>query len=276
METLSALASLTSPTATPGSATSSSDVSSNLTDEGVIIGEHDVLKKTDDLSTADAAAACNWVKWFCSLKGNAMFCEVDRSFLEDQFNFAGLETLVPCFTDAMDIILDVIDTDALDLMSEEQRDIVESAAEMLYGLVHQRFILSTRGLKRMHDKYKGCEFGRCHRVYCRGQPVLPVGQSDLPGLTTVNTYCPRCQDLYFPQVAGDGNVDGAYWGTSFPGLFLLRYPNLIPSLPDMTYTAKIYGFRIHKSSPLNRNHHTHNHNHNHNQKKNVFKGGGTA
>jgi|TARA_B100000795_G_C22656082_1_gene382204 casein kinase II subunit beta len=227
--------------------TSPSDVSSNLTESNPEVTNE---TKTNDNTTKNVAASYNWVKWYCSLQGNTMFCEIDRSFLEDPFNFASLETLVPCFTEARDIILDNIDTEALDLMSEEQRDIVESAAEMLYGLVHQRFILSTRGLKRMHDKYKNCDFGRCHRVYCRGQFLLPVGQSDVAQVATVNTYCPRCQDIYFPQVVH--NIDGAYWGTSFPGLFLLRYPNLVPSLPEETYTIKIYGFKVHSSSLLNR------------------------
>lgn len=228
------------------SSDSGSSISSNLTDD----------TKTSLAASLDTASF-SWVAWFCSLKGNAMLCQVDRSYLEDSFNFAGLEELVPCFAQAMDIILDVqqdsgFTTDSIDRMSEDQRDIIESAAELLYGLVHQRFILSTRGLKRMYDKYKACGFGRCHRVYCRGQPVLPVGQSDLPGKTTVNVYCPRCKDIYFPQVASDGNIDGAFFGTSFPSLFLLRYPNLVPSLPVETFVPRIYGFKVHYSSPLNK------------------------
>ena len=181
-----------------------------------------------------------------------MFCQIDRSYLEDQFNFVGLEEQVPYFPEAMDIILDVNENSTFQQLNEEQRDIVESAAEMLYGLVHQRFILSSRGLKQMYEKYKTCDFGRCHRVYCRGQPVLPVGQSDLPSKTTVNVFCPRCQDIYFPQITCDGNIDGAYFGTSFPSLFLLRYPNLVPSLPAETYVPRIYGFKVHYSSPLNK------------------------
>lgn len=225
--------------------TSSDDaLSSNLTDDVIAVDLQDNQHK-------ETKTAYNWVRWFCSLKGNTMFCEVDRSFLEDPFNFADLETLVPCFSEAMDIILDVHDTESLDAMEEEQRDIVESAAEMLYGLVHQRFILSTRGLKRMFDKYKACQFGRCHRVYCQGQPVLPVGQSDMPSQTTVNVYCPRCKDIYFPQSVIDGNVDGAFFGTTFPGLFLLRYPSLLPEKCVEQYVPRIYGFRIHASSPLN-------------------------
>ena len=31
---------------------------------------------------------------------------------------------------------------------------------------------------RQLEKYRQCHFGRCPRVLCRGQPVLPVGLSD--------------------------------------------------------------------------------------------------
>lgn len=37
-------------------------------------------------------------------------------------------------------------TYAGDMFSEEQNEIIESAAEMLYGLIHVRYILTTKGL----------------------------------------------------------------------------------------------------------------------------------
>lgn len=35
------------------------------------------------------------------------------------------------------------------MFSEEQNEIIESAAEMLYGLIHVRYILTTKGLAAM-------------------------------------------------------------------------------------------------------------------------------
>ena len=66
----------------------------------------------------------------------------------------------------------------------------------------------------MLAKYKAIHFGRCPRVMCSGQPVLPMGQSDLPRVHTTKIFCPRCKDIYFPRSSRQANVDGAYFGAA--------------------------------------------------------------
>jgi len=75
----------------------------------------------------------------------------------------------------------------------------------------------------MYEKYRTAAFGRCPRVFCQGQPVLPVGLSDLPRNYTVNVFCPRCHGLFFPKSTRQANIDGAYFGTTFPHLYLLSH-----------------------------------------------------
>jgi len=200
---------------------------------------------SSDLSGEDSS----WVTWFCSLRGNDFFCEVDEDYIQDDFNLTGLSSQVPYYDYALDTVLDMESSHA-DMLTEEQQDMVDSAAELLYGLIHARFILTQRGLNAMFVKYKDVDFGRCHRVYCQGQPVLPCGQSDTPRKTTVNVYCPRCNDLYFPKSSRQGNIDGAYFGTTFPHLFYMTFANEIPPpAPQVLYVPRVFGFKVHESSP---------------------------
>jgi hypothetical protein len=145
-----------------------------------------------------------------------------------------------------DTILDVdIPEGELD---ERQQELVEVSAETLYGLIHARFILTARGMHAMLSKYTDGAFGRCPRVYCGGQTVLPVGQSDMPRCSTVKIFCPMCWDLYFPRSRNHNTLDGSYWGTTFPHLFLHTYQNLVPQRNPERYVPRIYGFKIHGSA----------------------------
>lgn len=137
----------------------------------------------------------SWISWFCNLKGNDFFCEVDEDYIQDEFNMTGLAAQVPYYEYALDTILDIESPNGLfrlfprfsfllgpvgapsdcrrvsrllprssslfsavghsfpsraaDMLSEEQQEMVDSAAELLYGLIHARFILTTKGLNSM-------------------------------------------------------------------------------------------------------------------------------
>ncbi|KAK1425076.1 hypothetical protein QVD17_20420 [Tagetes erecta] len=210
--------------------------------------------KSDDESETDSEESdvsgsdeddTSWISWFCNLRGNEFFCEVDDDYIQDDFNLCGLSSQVPYFDYALDLILDAESSHG-DMFTEEQNELVESAAEMLYGLIHVRYILTTRGMSAMLEKYKNYDFGRCPRVYCCGQPCLPVGQSDIPRSSTVKIYCPKCEDIYYPRSKYQGNIDGAYFGTTFPHLFLMTYGHLKPQKAAQSYTPRVFGFKLHK------------------------------
>lgn len=99
-----------------------------------------------------------------------------------------------------------------------------------------------------YEKYQNIDFGRCPRSFCQGQPVLPVGLSDITREFSVEVFCPRCLETYHPRSSKHCNLDGAYFGTTFCHLFLLTHPELIVTKPQEAYVPRIFGFRIHDSS----------------------------
>ncbi|CAN4097345.1 unnamed protein product [Withania somnifera] len=202
--------------------------------------ESETDSEESDVSGSDGDDT-SWISWFCNLRGNEFFCEVDDDYIQDDFNLCGLSSQVPYYDYALDLILDV------ESSHEEQNELVESAAEMLYGLIHVRYILTTKGIAAMLEKYKNYDFGRCPRVYCSGQPCLPVGQSDIPRASTVKIYCPKCGHIYYPRSKNQGNIDGAYFGTTFPHLFLMTYGHLKPQKPTQNFIPRVFGFKIHKT-----------------------------
>uniref|UniRef100_A0A0W0FK04 Casein kinase II subunit beta n=2 Tax=Moniliophthora roreri TaxID=221103 RepID=A0A0W0FK04_MONRR len=192
-------------------------------------GEGDeIMEEVEEGYTSSTpTSTLTWISWFCSLPGHEYFCEVTEDFIEDDFNLTGLNTMVPFWKEAMEMVLDVEPDEEASKIPDVS--IVESSAEMLYGLVHQRYILTRVGLQAMVDKYEAGIFGSCPRVYCVGCNVVPCGRSDTPGLDTVKLFCPNCNDIYTPPSSRFQGVDGAFFGTTFAHLFFQTYRELAPA-----------------------------------------------
>jgi casein kinase II subunit beta len=99
---------------------------------------------------------------------------------------------------------------------------------MVSGFPSFSFFVLTDTSQLQLEKYKRGDFGRCPRVLCQSQPLLPVGLTDAPYEKSVKLFCGRCEDIYSPKSSRHGSIDGAYFGTSFPHLLFLVYPTLIP------------------------------------------------
>ncbi|KAJ5095206.1 Casein kinase II subunit beta-1 [Penicillium argentinense] len=213
----------------------------------------------------------SWISSFCSLMGHEFFAEVSEDFIEDDFNLTGLQSQVPMYKEALEMILDVEpEEDEEEEEEEEEEDddddvlgddktlgyrragdrrharvasdlsIIESSAELLYGLIHQRYITSRPGIQQMLEKYEMQHFGVCPRVNCNGCKVLPVGRSDTPGQETVKLFCPGCMDIYTPPNSRFHSVDGAFFGTTFGCLFFMTFPDLCIQPPlDRPLSAAI-------------------------------------
>ncbi|MCJ1299605.1 casein kinase 2 regulatory subunit [Hypocenomyce scalaris] len=185
---------------------------------------------------------------FISSRGNEYFCEIDEDYLTDRFNLTGLNTDVQYYQYALDLVTDVFDLDCDDDMREQ----IEKSARHLYGLVHARYITTTRGLAKMLEKYKKGDFGKCPRVMCGSHLLLPTGMADLPNVQSVKLYCAKCEDLYNPKSSRHSIIDGAYFGTSFQNILFQVYPALIPEKTIKRYEPKVFGFKVHAAAALQR------------------------
>ncbi|GFH61443.1 hypothetical protein CTEN210_17919 [Chaetoceros tenuissimus] len=168
---------------------------------------------------------------------------------------------------------------------------IQKAAEVLYTLVHARYVSSPRGLDtirrmflrnaKMNVQKKsnehsasstiqnteiGAIFGRCSRIQCKGTPFLPIGLSDRYDIGETEgqmrkamRLCPCCRETF---VMWDSRVDGAAWGTSFAYLFLMtqgsnvfgKHYGKIPGERDISHCKsndRIFGFPIHAAAAIN-------------------------
>lgn len=193
------------------------------------------------LSSPESDDESSWISQFVRAPGHEFFCAVPCSFLAEDFNWLGL----PLDMAAVDLLLErVAKGGSTKRCRSLPRD--EAATQRMYGLIHARFIVTQKGLQVMRDKFRQAHFGRCPRLACCGQPVLPLGNSDEEiGETDQNKgkvvekrhrsdgarecvkiFCPRCREVYWPADASHQQLNGAYWGPTFAHLFLLAFPEL--------------------------------------------------
>lgn len=222
-----------SPVAPVGRETSNSELGDSQEED----------EEEEDVSEDSHFDDKTWVEWFCSLKGHEYFVEVEEEFIKDDFNLTGL-SYCPHYERALDVILDNEEDS-----SGSETDTVSAAAPHVYGLIHARFLLTGRGMQLASTKFTNGVFGSCPNLHCERQNCLPVGTSDTAKVDTCKIYCPKCKEMY---IAGEnnklGDLDGAYFGTTFPSLFCMLYPTLMPSATErVIYEPKVFGFRVHRN-----------------------------
>ncbi|PFH35555.1 ck2 beta subunit [Besnoitia besnoiti] len=205
-----------------------------------------------DMTGTSELEDMSWVEWFCTLKGNELFVVVDEDFIRDDFNLTGLASQVPLFEEALDIVLDNEQSEEEEDEEEQRKSaMAEQAAELLYGLVHARFLATARGLQLLQQKYAQKQFGVCPNSACEGWALLPTALTDTPNKHTAKVFCAKCCELYNPPKGSRLNyLDGAYFGTSIAQIFYMQFPFLLPppraasASPTPYYVPTVYGFKV--------------------------------
>lgn len=141
------------------------------------------------------------------------FIEVDDYYLQSSVSYYGLNQYVPNYSRASQIIKGRrVDTSS---MSKDQVAALVDSCKMLYGLLHQRFICSEDGIKKLYSKYQRGIYGKCPRVACNGRNLIPMGFHLEPNKGNVKLWCPSCHDVY----KADREIDGAFFGPDLPIIF---------------------------------------------------------
>ncbi|CAK84846.1 unnamed protein product (macronuclear) [Paramecium tetraurelia] len=198
-----------------------------------------------------------WIEWFCAHEDHQFLCEVDDDFIRDPFNQIGIKGKFGFYkqksqrylSEAIKMILQSTSPEDQDLEDERFLEVYQEASD-IYGLLHARFIFTSKGSAIMRERYLQGKFGHCPRIYCEKQNVIPIGLCEDLKTARVKVFCPRCEEVYMPKKKC-ADIDGAYFGKSFPQFLLMTYPDLHPKyqlLPDTQIKANfeptLFGFKI--------------------------------
>ncbi|XP_040566685.1 casein kinase II subunit beta [Lepeophtheirus salmonis] len=191
-----------------------------------------------------------WVDIYVRTWGNEFFVRVPDSYMHQNFNLTGLESILPTkkyFYETVDYIIGIhsdSESDGRVYIGSMDTDI-RTASEVIYEHIHARFIMTPLGMEMVKDKFLNVVYGRCPRIYCQGTPTLPIGLSDCwSDHLGVKIYCPSCDDIYHPQKRGYKDLNGAGFGRSFPHNFLMHYPRPLV-FKKHKLQSSLHGFKIH-------------------------------
>jgi casein kinase II subunit beta len=183
----------------------------------------------------------DWIQDYT--EANPWLGVVDETYISDNFNLFGLESVVDNYQTVLKFL-----KGRWYAYEEGSHRSLDQQAKALYAYIHARYILTYNGAKEIQLKYSKKVYGTCPRVFCNGQPLLPIGFSVFYGESTAKTYCPCCQDIYETEVV----IDSACFGPYFPHFFVQVLKGEVKVERKVSTDFCIMGIPINSDSPLNR------------------------
>ena len=117
----------------------------------------------------------SWIEWYCTQPENIFFCQINKSFIKDNFNLYDIKTYFATEKVYKEALTMILDEASIRKNSSATQNSLDNA-QYLYGLIHARYIRSAAGLEAMRRKYVRGDFGTCPRHGCDDQLVLPVSE----------------------------------------------------------------------------------------------------
>ena len=159
---------------------------------------------TATATTTTTTTTTQWIQNYLTKNRREHLLPIPRDFIVDGFNLQKLQNIVELHTSlpyetfraALRLILDQ-EPNQLSL-SASIDEVQYVATNILYPLLHARFIISPRGLGTVYRALKQNDalFGRCPRLHCNGMPLLPCGLSDQEiGQGNCMRYCCSCGEV---------------------------------------------------------------------------------
>jgi casein kinase II subunit beta len=187
-----------------------------------------------------------WLESFFSEPRSGLLVRIDDDFLANNFNSFGIKQSVPHFNAAYQLLRKGGDVRSARVEAANvDPAVLSKEAEIIYGCLHARYLLTRPGQQLMMEKWKANAFEHCPRVLCRNVMCLPYGISEALGQHSVKFFCPGCNDVYLANQPAFQDMDGAYFGPNWVHVFVHNYQaQLVPKDPPRAYVPKIFGFRI--------------------------------
>lgn len=186
-------------------------------------------------STSDSTESCDsnstWKEKFLSKNENKGLLNVPDAYILDKFNLIGIGKYIDNIERCYEVITD----------KKQSKNVIEESS--LYSMIHQRYILTDAGMERMYNRILKTYYGECRRMGCEDIPLIPMGLSNIPCVSSVKLYCYNCNNVFDPERYFI-DLDGCSFGNTFPNLLYISYKHNLRKKYFDPYVPRIFGFQI--------------------------------